>query len=1102
MNPNTKKMRFLAFFLLSLLLQLNMRAQSINEAEARERAQAFLSARFGRTPKALRTAHKGRRAKGQKAASACDYYIFNTEADDGFVIVSGDERAVPILGYSDSGSFQEGKMPEGLKVLLEDYSEQMAGLDDYDAQAQNGRRRAPARKAIAPLIETKWGQSAPYNNSCPQIDNNPTYTGCVATAMAQVIYYHYNYNKRQGNETKYKSTQIPGYTTRTAKLELPELEGITFDWDAMTPTYSSTATGTAADAVAKLMRYCGQALQMDYKTNASSAFNEAIPDALKTHFSFNQGIRNAYRKCYTYAEWVELIYSDLAADRPVVMGGQSASGGHAFVCDGYESDDYFHINWGWNGGNDGYFRLAVLQPYEQGSNGKSTLDGFTFAQEAVVGIQSSTDETNGYCLSLEDFYLNDYPTSSSHTFTRASADDAFTVGLNYTLYSYKQGTNKYDIGFKLLVDPNDLEDPTHLIQNQSMTYNTNYVGPYTLTISSVPDGTYYIKVMSRPRSPYEQAGPWMECFDGKQYMMTAVVSGNNLTINVPLPKPTKPASATITVDGNKTVGYEQDINASITGGNGDYHGSLFLYVDDALIMGKDVEIPAEKTADVRFSYIPTTDGDNVIKITTAKSTDADYVIGTETVTILASDASNTQELTIEPTITNLTADGKLYGNAVRTTVRVKNPSTTNSYAGQVYCSLRMYDKATDGVDNYVGGYMNIKNESVVIPKSESAENLSYVDIHFDYDELDPSKFYRLRFSYLNSNAENNTASGPIVSGENDNAIEMSEGYRLYAADGSMSLCPLSGTIDAGSSLCADLRGISNFSGVTITKSTNPNCIYLLATGVATPDALSSCNVVRGTSVNHLTTEMLTLQDGYDFFTPVPFTANAVNYTRTFTLAANETSGWNTILLPFNVSSISCEVIGPVDWFHYYSDTGKNFWVRAFTGDDPGNVDFFYAQEMAANTPYIIAVPDNRWGSAWQMTGRAVTFSGTNARIEPTTECSLGASNYKFSGCTYAKSLQDVYLLNNDGRSFVFTDTQTDVPAFRAWFAPVAELSSLTSPALSIGRPTTTGIGLTPDPSLSREEREGAWSDLSGRKLHGAPTKPGLYINNGKTIVIR
>ena len=1088
MNGYSRKMRFLALCLMVLLLPLNMWAQFIDEYEARQRAQAFLQERNNGKAQVLKTAHRGRRAKGHQVTNACDYYIFNAETGGGFVIVSGDDRTIPILGYADSGSIQEGAMPEGLKVLLEDYSQQIAGLENDDASAQGSPRRAPARHAIAPLIQTKWNQGAPYNKYCPEINSERTVTGCVATSMAQVMYYY----KYPGEEC----TSIPGYTTRTAKLELSALPNTSFTWDAMTTTYSSTDTGEAADAVAKLMQYCGWALQMDYGTGSSggsSAFNASIIDALKTYFSYDDGMHHANRYCYTYPEWVELIYSELAAARPVVMGGQSAGGGHSFICDGYDTDDYFHINWGWGGGGDGYFRLAVLDPYSRGAGGGSTLDGFSFGQDAVVGIQGQTPVTKGYCLSLEDLYLNDYPSSSSHTFTRASASDKFTVNLNYTLCSYKSGTNDYDIAFMLLDDCYQQGNMMSQIRDQSMIFNKNYYGPHSVDLPSV-SGTYYIKLMSRPHS-YDDSGAWMECFDGDQYMMKAVVSGNELTISVPYPKNTKPASAAITVDGNKTVGFEQNVIAAITGGEGDYHGNLFLYVNDIAMMGKEVDILAGQTVDVHFSYIPNTAGENTIKISTAMSTDASYVIGEGTVAILDSDASNTQELTIEPTITNL-YDGKLYGNAVRTTVRVTNPSTTNSYVGRVNCSLRMYNNATDEAGSYFD--TNVINKSVVIPKSESAENLSYVDLNFDYDALDPSKFYRLRFSYLK---DNSTASGPVVSAADGNALEMGEGYALYASDGSIIINEKTSALDAGSSPCVDLRGISSFEGITLTASSNPNCIYLLTPSVETPSALSSCNVVSGTSADNLTAATLTLQDGHDFFTPLPFTATNVSYTRTFTLAANGTRGWNTIMLPFSVSSISCEVIGTVDWFHRYSDKGKNFWLRAFIQDEPGYVEFDYAEEMAANTPYIIAVPDNRWGSAWQMTNRAVTFSGSNARIQPTAVCSFGGNSYKFGGCTSSKSLKDVYLLNNDGSSFVFADTSTDVPAFRAWFSPV-ELSSLTLPVLMIGSPETTGIRLAPTPSTMSEEHEGAWFDLSGRKLHGAPTKAGLYIHNGKKTVIQ
>jgi len=1095
MNLFLRDIRISALFLLSLLLPLTSWAGAINESEARERAEAFLKQRRGGAPRALRTAVKSRRAKDRLATSSCDYYIFNVNDDGGFVIVSGDDRTVGILGYADCGHIHESSIPDGLQALLDDYSKQMEGIPNQEFSTPGGRRLAPARKAIAPLIKTRWGQTAPYNNNCPVYSEEKLVTGCVATSMAQIMYYH--------KWPTAACSAIPGYTTKTLNLTLRELSPITFNWDAMKTVYSSSETGDAANAVAALMQYCGQSLQMNYNLRASggsSAYNPTIAYALKTYFGYDGGARHANRKCYTYAEWVELIYGELAAQRPVVLGGQSAGGGHSFVCDGYEGDDYFHINWGWNGGSDGFFRLAVLQPYERGVGGGSTMDGFSYDQDAVIGIQKPTEGTKNYCLSLEDFYINGHATSNSVTFSRASAGDAFTgICLNFILCSYLGGTNDYDVAVHLVDESDNVVYTMKEVSNQSLIFNTNYTGPYSdLEIpSTVGNGTYYIKMRSRVHGGSE----WMECFNGERYMMTAVISGNELTINVPLPQPTIPASVSITVEGNKTVGYEQEVIASITGGSNDFQGNVVLRVNGTAVMGKEVEIPARKTVDAHFSYIPKVKGDNVLTLCAYIIKEWCPISSSTTVNILDSDATNTQELTIAPTISNLSeGEGKLYGNAVRAAVRVTNPSTTNSYVGHVNCSLRIYDSASAEVGSYADAQVITKN--IVISKSASAEDLSYVDITFDYDHLDPSKFYRLRFSYLR---DNSTESGPIVSivdgivsTADGNAIGMGEGYALYSKDGSIIINKKASTINAGSSACVDLRGISMFDGVTITPSSNPNCIYLLATGAESPSALSGCNVVRGTSVANLTADSLTLQDGYDFYTPLPFTASAISYTRTFTLAANGTSGWNTILLPFDVSSINCAEIGTVDWFHSGSDTGKNFWVRNFTADGPGTVIFDYADAMTANTPYIIAVPDNRWGSDWQMTGRAVTFSGTSAVIEPTAECSLGGNNFKFSGSTVGSSLKDVYLLNAEGSSFALVKTSTDVPAFRAWFSPV-ELSALTRPSLAIGSPETTGISVTTHVS---EKSEGPWFDLSGRKLNSVPTKPGFYIINGKKIIIR
>ena len=246
---------------------------------------------------------------------------------------------------------------------------------------------------------------------------------------------------------------------------------------------------------------------------------------------------------------------------------------------------------------------------------------------------------------------------------------------------------------------------------------------------------------------------------------------------------------------------------------------------------------------------------------------------------------------------------------------------------------------------------------------------------------------------------------------------------------------------------------------------------------------------------------ITLADGNgnDFYSPIDFTAQKISYTRTFTLAANGSSGWNSLMVPFNVSTITCDGIdGNVDWFHSATDTGKNFWLRAFTADGSNTVTFDYATSIDANTPYIIAVPDNRWGDNLRMTGRKVTFSATNAQVSATKDAYVSGDNYKFCGTTAKKDLTNVYKLNATGSQFV-KQASTSAGAFRVWFSPVS-ISSLTHSSLSILSPETTG--LLPISVDVRETKTDSWYSLDGRRLSGKPTAKGIYINNGKKQIIR
>ena len=1100
-----KKVLVATFLLLCLLP--SVWAASLSQGEALQRAQAFLRERGMQqiASQGMRLAVKGKRTQSQRTAN--DYYVFNVGQNDGFVVVSGDDRTEPVLGYADHGSISDDDMPTALRYMLDGYAEQIAWLDLHP-QANSGPRRTSAlRTAISPLIQTRWNQGAPYNKYCPVLDDTQTVTGCVATSMAQVMYYH--------QWPKGETTAFPGYATRNNKFTLDGLDATTFNWSAMKPTYSSDDTGESADAVAVLMQYCGWALQMNYdiaKVGGSSAYNVSICEALKANFDYAGTATYVLRTHYNYQEWVNLIYTELANDRPVVLGGQSAGGGHSFVCDGYDTDDYFHINWGWGGSSDGYFRLSALNPYEQGIGGSSTLDGFSYSQEAVIGIQPNTNGSQDAVvrtLSLEQMQFDKTGTTATQTLTRENASDAFTdINLYFLLCNYTFDIPAFDIAMQFVAANGEVLQTSVLANGKEMTFNKNYIftseeststNTYTSILANLStpealaDGSYNIKIVSRPSGQTE----WQDCYGGHRLQISAEVSGNTMTLTAPVVcgAGTVPTAVTFTVNGNQTQGYEQEVIASVTGNTVGYNGNLLLRVNNKTVMGKSVEIPAGQTVDVRFSYIPTTAGDNVLRLYTATSVSA--CIGEETISIGESDATNDLDLTFDVTIDNQTNDGRLYGNALRATVIVGNPSADNSYVGQLNCSARRWTSTdnVDGTTTWAWSGIGVTHYPLTVEKEGSAE------VHIAVDDLPSDGIYSFRLTYQRVTAGGTVANAIHLglSEQNDNGhgtLTVAEGYSLGDATGTRTVHPVSDAINAGNACFVDLRGFSSTDGVSVTPSSNPNCLYLLPDGGQIPSSLDGRNVVC-----NAVADQITLTDGYDFYTPIDFTATNISYTRTFTIAAAGSSGWNSLMLPFTASRVECEG-NAIDWFHSDTDTGKNFWLKTIVSDAEGRVNFAHATELTALTPYIIAVPGNSFGEEWKLTDKPIVFSATNASIAATTQGNANGDYYKFCGTTTAIELSDVYVLNAKGSKFV-KKTSTNIEPFRAWISPVS-ISSLTRPSLTIGSEQTDGIvGVQPDASTAGT----AWYSLDGRRL--TPSNglacpnlgKGIYIKNGKKILV-
>ena len=317
--------------------------------------------------------------KAENNADFTGLYVFD-DGQSGFMVVSADDCATPLLGYSDSESLNPSSIPPQLQYWLQFYANEIQYAATHPQKST--RREAssstrPYRAPIAPMTVSKWNQSAPYNDDCPMDNGKRSVTGCVATAMAQAMYYHKWPEKGTGSHSyKWNGTELS-----------VDFGSTTYDWDAMTPTYDSSSTDAAKAAVANLMYSCGVSVNMNYTSDESGASGLDLGPALYKYFGYDKSMAQPQRYFYGLIDWENMVYDQLSQGMPVLYGGQSYEGGHQFVCDGYSSDGYFHFNWGWGGMSDGYFLLDALDPMSQGIGGSADASGFNYDQGILINMR-------------------------------------------------------------------------------------------------------------------------------------------------------------------------------------------------------------------------------------------------------------------------------------------------------------------------------------------------------------------------------------------------------------------------------------------------------------------------------------------------------------------------------------------------------------------------------------------------------------------------------------------------------------------------------------------------------------------------------------------
>ena len=397
--------RFTLIVALVLMVAMPTFAERVTSETARRVATTFLN---------NNGAKSNQLTDLSKEAGYKNLYIFN--GNPGFVVMAADDCVQPILGYSLTNFFDAKDMPENLRWWLQGYNDEIQSAIDNNMRAtsetttmwkdltEGNSKAGKATMTVAPLIQTKWNQNKYYNNLCPAVSDGPNghaYTGCVATAMAQIMKYW-----------NYPSTGVGSHSyTWNGQTLNADFGATTYDWNNMadyyeyyfangTDQYANWLSEPSAEeiaAVATLMYHCGVSVDMIYggnSTGGSAAPNAYVAIALKNYFNYKDTAQHKQKSYnsyvyYTDDEWIAMLKADLDAGRPLQYGGQdpNGSGGHAFVCDGYNSDDYFHFNWGWAGRYNGYFSLNNLDTGANSGEAGAGNGVYTRNQEAVFGIE-------------------------------------------------------------------------------------------------------------------------------------------------------------------------------------------------------------------------------------------------------------------------------------------------------------------------------------------------------------------------------------------------------------------------------------------------------------------------------------------------------------------------------------------------------------------------------------------------------------------------------------------------------------------------------------------------------------------------------------------
>ncbi len=1062
--------KLLAFFSV-IVMSASAMAGPVTRQQAQTVAQQFM-AKKGRMLSIHRPVYRAPR-RGVTNEDQSYYYVFNAEGGQGFVIVSGDDRTEQILGYSDQGTFNISEQPEHIRNFLQMYADKIQFLDDTKYVLTTARRRAaeqnrPVYRAVAPLLMSRWNQGSPWNLKCPiyydkdtgELSGNHSATGCVATAYAQAMYYY-----KWPKET---IAYIPDHTVTwetsvgDKSVKLPRVKPHTpIDWDHMYDTYDGRKLSHEdSTAIADFNLWVGQALKMGYgpSSGAVTGYGETV---LKKIFNYDDGMTFESRGYYTISDWNALIYNEIASGHPVVYSGQSSGGGHAFVLDGYDGEGLFHVNWGWGGGSDGYYRIAVLAPgADAGIGSSNTSDGYTMSQGAAIGMRIPDDIT----AEAPKYALTTFTDQENNFNINDKQKKMHVVYCNWT------GAQR---DFEMNVATIDEDGNFHtLVNNREATIGANYLNTQDYFLKSLPVGTHKVVPVSRVKGKTE----WQTDFNSDtHYFLVTVADDGTMTHEW---KPTE----TITVEGFKVIssrkaGEKQEVIVTFKNDGDEFFRPIGFYAGMEETMGEKASSRTQivmregEIASAAFTFETTADQVGKWHIWIINE-DTKKVYYTTDIDIRASGTAPENPASLESssaiTITNKKGSA-IIGTKAYGKVNVKN-NGKNEYNGAI--KVTRWRRAI-GDDGYYWG-----NGDVRVFVSIPAGSTKIVE--FMLDGLEDGYEYCFSAGYLY---------GSRACGLRglDYAGTREDGILSYLATGSVNAVggtTYAVTANVSALDCTSCDALPTFN---LSRS-GRNTLYFFKGGTAVPESLDGRNVIVGGQ-----TDNISLSDEEAYVAPIDYTTNKITYSRVFDKACNGKTGWQTIVLPFEPTNISVDG-QPLSW------QDGDLYLQAFAYVNPDDeVCFEKPDRFEANIPYIIGVPED-------LVGKTITFEAEDQAMFSTQEnpLSIGSDCYNFIGTMRKKSYTDILALNAEGSAFEPVTKSTAVSPFRAYFT-----EHLAEPKNIVIYRETTGISLTSNLSPKGVGSRYVY-DLQGRKVAdnsqlstvNSQLKPGIYIVKGKKIVIK